>query len=621
MSTTDRLNVTELDFDQIKSSLKRFLNNQAEFADYDFESSGLSVLLDILAYNTHYQAFYLNMIANESFLDTASTREALVSLAKGIGYTPRSITGAVAHVDLTFNPNDLGGENDGEATPLSRLGTEVTIPKGSVFTSELSNKTYSFVTTDSYVARPTSNTTGGYLIGATQASGVVPYTVEDVILTQGVFAVAQYVYNAQIDQQFLIPNTGADTSTISVLVTDSITSTVTEVYTKVDNYANLDGDSAVFFVSEGTDGRFEIYFGDGTVGKQPADGSIVDITYVVPEPEAGNGATIFKSDPLKSPFYGIGGSTVTYTPTVSTSINASGGRDRETSESIRFLAPLNYESQNRAVTKQDYVTAIRTEYPQVETVSVWGGEEATPPIYGNVYVSIKPSEGFFLSTTEKERIVDQILQPRNVLGITPIIVDPEYTYLVVQSDVTWNPRLTGLTESTLRNGIRQTIINFGDQQLEKFDEPFRYSPFIRLIDQFDSGVVGNLTNIKMRKEIIPTAGTSANFTVNYGNAIKSGTITSTTFGYSTYIDCTLSDNSGVLNVTAPGGTIVAEGIGSVDYATGVVTINGFNPTSVGSGGTLSLTATPATNDVFVGRGVILSIINDDVNIVMRQETV
>lgn len=621
MSTTDRLNVTELDFDQIKSSLKRFLNNQAEFADYDFESSGLSVLLDILAYNTHYQAFYLNMIANESFLDTASTREALVSLAKGIGYTPRSITGAVAHVDLTFNPNDLGGEIDGEATPLSRLGTEVTIPKGSVFTSELSNKTYSFVTTDSYVARPTANTTGGYLIGETQASGVVPYTVEDVILTQGVFAVAQYVYNAQIDQQFLIPNTGADTSTISVLVTDSITSTSTEVYTKVDNYANLDADSAVFFVSEGTDGRFEIYFGDGTVGKQPADGSIIDITYVVPEPEAGNGATVFKSDPLKSPFYGIGASTTTYTPTVSTTINASGGRGRETAESIRFLAPLNYESQNRAVTKQDYVTAIRTEYPQVETVSVWGGEEATPPIYGNVYVSIKPSEGFFLSTTEKERIVDQILQPRNVLGITPIIVDPEYTYLVVQSDVTWNPRLTGLTESTLRNGIRQTIINFGDQQLEKFDEPFRYSPFIRLIDQFDSGVVGNLTSIKMRKEIIPTVGTASNFTVDYGNAIESETITSTTFGYSTYIDCTLSDNSGVLSITAPGGTIVAEGIGSVDYATGVVTINGFNPTSVGSGGTLSLTATPATNDVFVGRGVILSIINDDVNIVMRQENV
>ena len=192
---------------------------------------------------------------------------------------------------------------------------------------------------------------------------------------------------------------------------------------------------------------------------------------------------------------------------------------------------------------------------------------------------------------------------------------------MVQSDVTWNPRLTGLTESTLRNGIRQTIINFGDQQLEKFDEPFRYSPFIRLIDQFDSGVVGNLTSIKMRKEIIPTVGTPSNFTVDYGNAIESGTITSTTFGYSTYIDCTLSDNSGVLSVTAPGGTVVAEGIGSVDYPTGVVTINGFNPTSVGSGGTLSLTATPATNDVFVGRGVILSIINDDVNIVMRQETV
>ena len=626
MATTDRLNVTELDFDQIKTSLKRFLNDQSEFADYDFESSGLSVLLDVLAYNTHYQAFYLNMIANESFLDTASTREALVSLAKGIGYTPRSITGSVAYVDLTFQPNDLGGEVDGEATAISRLGTEVTIPKGSVFTSELSNKTYSFVTTDSYVARPTANTTGGYLVGDTQDTGVVPYTISDVKITQGVFATAQYIFNSQIDQQFVIPNNGVDTSTISVLVTDSITSTATEVYTKADNYANLDDTSAVFFVSEGTDQRFEIYFGDGTVGKQPADGSIVDITYVVPEPEAGNGATIFKSDPLRSPFYGIGGSTQTYIPTVSTTINASGGKDRETAESIRFLAPLNYESQNRAVTKQDYVTAIRTEYPQVESVSVWGGEEADVPIYGNVYVAIKPSEGFVLSETEKQNIIDNILEPRNVLGITPVLVDPEFTFLQITSNVTWDPRLTGLTESTLRNGIRQEILNFGDEQLEKFDAPFRYSPFTRLIDDFDSGIVGNLTGVKLRKEIVPSIGTAANYTINFANRIyyphvgHIGSLTSSSFTYNNYSDCVLIDNQGAVNIETTGGTTIASGIGSINYITGQVQLNNFNPQSVGSGGKLSVTVQPNVNDIFLTRGQILSIISDDVIIVMQQES-
>jgi hypothetical protein len=620
MANTNKLTVTELDFDEIKQSLKRFLNNQSEFTDYDFESSGLSVLLDILAYNTHYQAFYLNMIANESFLDTASSREALVSLAKSIGYTPRSVTGSVAYVDVRFNPNDLGGLSGGEATPVSRLGTQVTLPKGSVFTTELSDKTYAFVMTDSLVATPVANSTGGYWVSDNISDGVVPYVATDVKITQGIFATAQYIYNDQVEQQFIIPSTGVDTSTITVLVTDSITSSATEVYTKVDNYSNLDGTSTVFFVSEAPDQRFEIYFGDGVVGKKPADGSIIDITYVVPEPEAGNGATIFKSDPIRSPFYGIGGSTTTYSPTVTTKINASGGRDRESSESIRFLAPLNYESQNRAVTKQDYVTAIRTEYPQVETVSVWGGEEADTPIYGNVYVAIKPTEGFFLSTTEKNRIVEQILKPRSVLGIAPIIVDPEYTYLRIVSDITWNPRLTGLTEYTLRNGIRQEILDFGDDQLEKFDEPFRYSPFVRLIDEYDSGIVGNLTSVAMRKEVAPTIGVPSNYTIDFDNAIDAGTIYSTSFTYSSFINCTLKDDSsGSIDILSNNETEVAKGVGTVDYRTGTITLNSFAPNSVSSG-VLSIIATPNRNDVFVSRGKILSIISDDVTIIMRQET-
>jgi len=619
MANTERLNVTELDFDRIKDSLKRFLNNQAEFSDYDFESSGLSVLLDILAYNTHYQAFYLNMIANESFLDTASTREALVSLAKGIGYTPRSVTGATAYVDLVFNPNDLGALSNGQATPESRLGTEVTLPKGSVFTTELSDKTYAFVTTESVVARPVANSDGGYWVSDNISDGVVPYVASDVKITQGVFSTSQYIFNSQIDQQFIIPNTGVDTDTISVLVTDSVTSSATEVFTKNENYANLDENSTVFFISEGSDQRFEIYFGDGIVGKKPADGSIIDITYVVPEPEAGNGATIFRSDPIRSPFYGTGGSTTTYTPTVSTVINAGGGADRESIESIRFLAPLNYESQNRAVTKQDYVTAIRTEYPQVETVSVWGGEEASVPIYGNVYVAIKPTEGYFLSTTEKNRIVNDILKPRSVFGITPIIVDPEYTYLRVVSNVTWNSRLTGLTEYTLRDGIRKTILDFGDNNLEKFDEPFRYSPFVTLIDDYDNGIVGNLTTIQMRKEVAPTINVDSNYEIGFENSIEIGSITSTSFTYNGIINCALVDKNGIVNVVS-GTTNVAEGIGTVDYTEGTIYLNAFRPTSVGSGGIMSIIATPVKNDIFVGRGSILSIISDDVTVVMQQES-
>lgn len=625
MATDNRLNVTELDFDQIKNSLKRFLNSQVEFADYDFESSGLSVLLDIMSYNTHYQAFYLNMIANESFLDTATTRDALVSISKGIGYTPRSITGAIAYLDITFQPNDLGGVVGAETTSVTRLGTEVNIPKGSVFVSELSDKTYSFVTTESYIAQPTANTTGGYWVGETAASGVVPYNANNIKATQGVFSTAQYIYNQQSDQRFIIPNSGVDTSTISVLVTDSISGSATEVYSKVSNYASLSSSDAVFFINEGTNQEYEIYFGDGIVGKRPVDGSVIGITYVVPEPKAGNGATIFKSDLVKSPFYGIGGSTHTYSPSVTTRTIASGGSDREGEESIRFLAPLSYESQNRAVTTQDYVTAIRTEYPQVESVSVWGGEDADVPIFGNVYVAIKPSEGFVLSETEKKNIIDNILQPRNVLGITPVIVDPEFINLLISVDVLWNPRLTGLTQNTLRNGIRQEILDFGDTQLEKFDEPFRYSTLVRLIDNFNTGIVSNLTSVRLRKEIVPVVGLLADYTIKFSNPIfhphsgHIGAIISTGFTYNNYTNCNLIDDNGTINIISAGVAVV-NNIGTIDYDTGVLTLSGFNPQSVGQGGKLSVIAQPKTNNIELTRGQILSIISDDVVITMTQES-
>ena len=617
-----KFNITELDFDQIKQSLKRHLSSQQEFTDYDFEGSGMAVLIDLLAYNTHYNAFYLNMLANESFLDSATMRESVVSIAKSLGYTPRSVSGSKAIVNLQITPNDLGGFDNGSQTSSSRLGALVVLPKGSVLTSELENKTYSFVTTGSYTFSPVANTTGGYL----QSDGVsvVPYYANEVEITQGVYTSIQYIYNSQINEKFIIPNINIDTSTIFVLITDVVTGTASRIYTKSEDYAALNSESYVFFLQEVSDERYEIYFGDGIVGKKPDNGSIIDISYVASEADVGNGATLFNADPVKSPYYGINNSTKTYSPTVTTIQNAFGGAPKETIDSIKYLAPLNFEAQNRLVTTNDYVVRLQTDYPQLDAIQVWGGENNNPPNYGKVYISMKPKSGLVLSDTEKEYIKNNILKTRNVIGTEPIFVDPDFLYIEVDSLVKWDSRLTSYTDSILKAGIVDAIYNWGQETLEKFDTYFRYSLLLRTIDEFDSGIKNNLTKIRIRKDVRPKIGISDSYILDFSNSIYHpyttyfGSVTSSIFIYAGIRGCALTDDNGILKIKGQLSTgdsiLVSDNAGTVNYITGKIILTNFLPDSVGVGGILSIYASPESNDVVAKRNQLITIKESDIKV-------
>ena len=603
--------------------MKDYLKSQSQFVDYDFDGSGMSVLLDLLAYNTHYNAFYTNMIANEMFLDTTTLRSSAVSLAKQLGYTPRSVTGAKAKVTITFNPNDLGGNG----TDTARLGTNVLIPKGSVFLAELNSKTYGFVTTGSYTAIPTANSRQGFLVSDAELSDVVPYVASNVEITQGVFSSIQYVYNEQIkNQQFILPNVGVDTSTIAVLITDTLSGTSGEIYTLADDYTSVTTTSKVFFIQETLNNKYEIYFGDGNIGAKPVDGNVIDITYIVSEGDAGNSATVFKSDPIKSPFYGINNSTTTYAPVVSLVSKATGGAGQEDLDSIKYLAPRNYEAQNRAVTTDDYVVKVLSDYPQLDAVRCWGGEENDPPTYGKVYLAIKPVKGYVLSNTEKEHIKKNILASRNIITVEPILVDPAYVFLVVDTAIKWDSRLTPLTEAALRVGVRDQIVNWGQTNLEKFETYFRYSNLVYNIDSYDAGITNNETNINLRAEIVPTVGESANYTIKFSNPLHhphsghQGTVTSSSFEYSGHPSCTLRDLDGVLQVVSDGTTVVSSDAGTVDYVSGKVVLTGFEPISVsGGGGTLSITVKPKNNDIVPNYNQLLTIRDSDLSVSMSDD--
>ena len=601
---TKRLKVTELDFDLIKESFRNYLKGNVtddgfSFTDYDFEGSGLSVLMDLLAYNTHYNAFYTNMISNEMFLDTTTLRESAVSIAKQLGYTPASIRGSKATVSISFTATNLGGQ-------------PVPIPKGTMFTTELDEGTYGFVTTQSYTALPSDDV----------------YTISDVEITEGLYTSVQYSFNSQLNQNFMIPNKNVDTSTITILVTDVISGTSGTVYTLAEDYAALDGNSPVFFLQEVSDELYEVYFGDGNVGKKPADGNIIDISYVISNGDVGNGASIFTSDPISSPDTSLNAGP--FSTTITTQTSSAGGASRESIDSIKYLAPRNYEAQNRAVTTDDYKTRIMTDYPQVDAVACWGGEENDPPNYGKVYVSIKPKSGYVVTETDRDYIKKEILKSRNIATVEPIIVDPDYLYLGVDSTIKWDSRLTSLTSETLRAGVTNEILAWAQNNVEKFETYFRYTALLREIDNYDQGILNNITNVTVKKKISPSIGETHKYTMKFSNAIHyphkghQGAVTSSTFTYAGYTSCRLSDLDGVIQIngfTSKGeSALIDAAAGTVDYVTGDVVLSAFNPDAVDNSGVLSVTIKPDVNDIVPKTNQLITLSGDDLNVVMVNDS-
>ena len=484
------LRIAELDFISIRNNLKTFLQSQSEFTDYDFEGSGLSVLLDILSYNTHYMGYYLNMIGSEMFLDTAQIRGSVLSHAKHIGYLPSSAKGAVAYVNVTVTPPD------GNTT------TTLTIPKYTRFVSQtMDTGTYVFNTTEAYTA--------------VKANGV--FTYSNVAIKQGEVVNQRYTV-AQGQKRFTIPSANVDLDTLTVSVQKSSGDTSTNTWLVQDDLTEIGATSNVFFVEESSeliDGTYTIYFGDGTLGRSLNDGNIVITTYLDTAGEYANKANVFTTTAQL-----LGTSTVTITPISA----AQGGSAKETIEQIRFHAPYAYTTQNRAVTSNDFKSLILQDYPAIQSVAVWPGDENDPPIYGKVFLSLKPKENYVISVAEKERIVNEVIANRSILTVTPEIIDPDYEYILIDAKVNYDPSLTNISEAGLKAIVRQAILDYSETELNEFDSVFIDSNLQRYIDRSHPAIIGSYLDITTQKRITATVNQVKAYTAEFGHRLHRGSI-------------------------------------------------------------------------------------------------
>src|SRR6056300_1182255 len=597
---SNKLEVSELDFDNIKSNLKTFLQNQSEFQDYDFEGSGFAVLLDVLAYNTHYLGFNANMLANEMYLDIADIRKNIVSLAKMLGYTPTSPKAATASIDILLN---------------NASGASVTMAKGTTFTSSIDGTTYQFVTNASHTISP--------------SSGV--YRFSSIPVYEGTLVTFKYtVDSSDPDQRFIIPSVNADTSTLRVQVQNSVSDTTTTTWTKASGFTSLDNTSKVYFLQEGEDGKFEVYFGDGIVGQSLSDGNIVILEYIVPNKAEANGASTFTLSGSVGGFTNV---------TITTASSAQGGAEAQTKESIRYNAPLQYARQDRAVTTSDYETLVQELYPNAQSVSAWGGEDDETPVYGVVKIAIKAASGSTLTDTTKESIVTQ-LQKYNVASVRPEIVDPETTSIILTSNVKYDERTTTKTADTLKSDILTTITNYNTNTLQKFDGVFRHSKVTGLIDDTDTSVLSNVTSLLIRKTFTPTLSSSTRYDIYFRNGIynphaghKSGTggvITTSGFKVPNDNNVYYLDDDGNGNIrryyfVGSVRTYANNTQGTVNYATGQITINSLTVASVenirgASSTVIEVTVEPASYDIVPVRDQILDIDTANSTITVEADT-
>ena len=466
----DRLRISELDFDTIKSNLKTFLNQHSEFTDYDFDGAGLNILLDILAYNTHYNAYYLNMVANEAFLDTSLLRDSAVSHAKTLNYVPHSTRAPVAIIDFSVESN-------------TTTAATMTISDGFSFLSnQIDSKSYNFVVLDD--------------VTVTKANS--KFVFENLEIYEGQLVTYNFTHNSATNpkQVFTLPDNNIDTTTLKVTVAPSVGNTSTSVYNKVTDILNVAGTSEVFFLQEERSGKYQIYFGNDVVGKSLPDGASVSTTYLLNNGTAANKANNFVATATLTDSLGNSQTNFTITPVSA----AAGGADRESVDDIKFSAAAQFSTQNRLVTFKDYESYILNNYPNLDSVSIWGGEDNVPRVYGKVFVSLKPTANYYISEAEKQRIIDEIISPKAIVAVQTEILDPEFLYLIVESDVQYDAKKTNSSETAIKQSIRNAVLTYRDRELNKFDTRFILSKMQDDIDDTDSdirSITSTIRTIKM----------------------------------------------------------------------------------------------------------------------------
>lgn len=593
MANTNNLTINNLDFDTIKSSLKSYLQGQTAFADYNFEGAGINILLDILAYNTHYEAFYNNMIANEMFLDSAIDRTNVVSIAKTLGYTPVSYRAATATVNISLG--STSGYSSGDY-----------LARGDVFSTTKDGVSYTFIC-DSPV-----------MIDLNPDDG---YHFKDVTIKEGRVSSFSFVYDSrQPDKKIIIPEANIDTSTLSVRVQNSVTDSTgyTNSWSLSTDFNNLDSDTRAYFLQEVESGKYEIYFGDGVLGKALENGNLVILNYIITSGEEANGIGNTDSATNRSFTYGSGNTVVVTTP-------SGGGSNRESTESIRFRAPLTYQSQNRAVTIRDYQSVIQTEYPDIESVSVWGGEDNEPPEFGSVIIAFKPFSGLIVTESRKRAIENSLIENKNIVGIKIKIVDPDYVFLRISSEVNYDPDLSSLSAKSLATLVTTRIRNYIDNNLDKFDKGLRFSKILTEIDKVEDSILSNETSIILEKRYSPTSETNQSFTMDFNNSIfhphegHTSVVISTKFNYvgsdgttkNGYLE---DDGNGRMRlVSLVGGDKIIErsSIGTVDYDAGIVVVSGINISSSTDFPEVRVRITPRNQDINSNKRTILTVDPED----------
>lgn len=574
MPDNKKIRVTELDFDQIKENFKSYLRNQNEFTDFNLDSSAFSVLLDVLAYNTHYNAIYANLLANEMFLDSATKRNSVVSKAKELGYTPQSVRSSRAIIDMFAIP---------AGTPSS-----IFLPKLQPFTTIKDGKTFTFYNKEAQVVVPLGNV---YVFNNLEIIEGTPLTV---------------TYEAEPNLRFIISNPNVDLSTVTVEVQESAENVEKTSFTRATSINNIRNDSPVFYVQEIYDGLYEIKFGDGVIGKSIISGNLVRITYIVSNGAEANFAKEFTFE---------GSVDVPAEFVLILKDQATGGAAIESIESIKFRAPLAFATQNRAVTAEDYKNIILTNFPDVDAVSCWGGEDNDPPVFGRVFLSIKPKSGEILTEDQKLILRRDVLGRKGVIGIEPIFIDPEYLYLVVSSIFFYDPAATPKGEPTLLADVRATIQIFNDDELEQYGGAFRFSKLLREIDATDNAISNNRTNITMYKEFSIVSEESLNYVLGFGNSIIPGTLISTAIripGNSTdfYIQDDTAGNIFIFTVVNGERVFNETAVGLVDYISGNVVLTEFSFSL--STGDARVYATPRESDVASILNQLLRIRDEDI---------
>ena len=595
------LNVTELDFDQIKQNLKNYLKTQTEFSGYDFEGSGLSTLLDVLAYNTHYNAIAAHFSLNEAFLDSAQIRGNVVTRAKLLGYTPRSILAPRAVVTLVVDASQEVGT----------LPNNISLARGTKLATTVGGETYQYVVLSTQSAQRDLATD--------------KYTFSNVSIAQGSYKSLKYRVDNDIEnQKFQLSDEDADTSTLRVRLQENEESTSFDIYTKFETLLNVDSASKVYYLQENSSGYYEIYFGDGVTGKKPVNNNIITVDYVYTEGAESNGANVFTMVDTVGGFSNIA---------VTTLSAAAGGSEAETTESIRFNAPLTFTSQNRAVTSDDYRAIIQREFTNISSISCWGGEDNDPPDYGKAYISIKPLVADTLTVAEKAEITGTILKGKNVVSITPEIVDPNFTYLELDVFFKYNPNLTDRTAVELTSVVRDTISDYNFNQLNKFDGVFRHSQLLKLIDNSDPAIQNSTVRPFMFMNITPSTTNGANnFDLKFTSPFyQSGDSTkfilsSTAFkiaGVDHYfgdvpITGTTDRKVIVYKIVSGNNVTVINDAGLIDVVKGTVTLNNFTPDDTSP---IRITVTPNSLDLAPKRDQLISIDSLRVNITPEIDTI